>query len=256
MGGRLGTVAARIVAREAAAWGISSRAAWGLLVLPLALTAGIATLAAFRPLFVAVTSEDGLVEWLQVAALVMIALWAGRLARDLQRHADRPRSALYALVTVGALFVAIEEISWGQRIVGLVTPDAIAELNRQGETNVHNIPFVQRAFGLAELAAAGYALVAGLVVAVLQPRVRRLYVLVPPAFLASAFAIPAIYRLARYTIVPQAGQSINRVGELAELSLYAGILAFVVLALRRLRAEMGRAPEPEGRGTSRVQGAS
>ena len=31
-----------------------------------------------------------------------------------------------------------EEISWGQRIFGFETPDAIAEGNIQGETNIHN----------------------------------------------------------------------------------------------------------------------
>ena len=38
-------------------------------------------------------------------------------------------------------------------------------------------------------------------------------------------------------VVQEAGQTLNRFAEIAELMLYLGILAFVVLALRRLRAE-------------------
>ena len=36
-------------------------------------------------------------------------------------------------------FGAGEEISWGQRIFGIETPEAFAEHNRQGETNLHNL---------------------------------------------------------------------------------------------------------------------
>ena len=37
------------------------------------------------------------------------------------------------------VFVAGEEISWGQRIFGFATPDFLLPLNQQGEFNVHNI---------------------------------------------------------------------------------------------------------------------
>jgi len=35
--------------------------------------------------------------------------------------------------------IAGEEISWGQRIFGIGTPEALAEINVQGEANLHNI---------------------------------------------------------------------------------------------------------------------
>ncbi|MDP1624708.1 MAG: hypothetical protein Q8L64_02955 [bacterium] len=40
------------------------------------------------------------------------------------------------------LFGGGEEISWGQRIFGLQTPDALAKINSQGEITVHNILIV------------------------------------------------------------------------------------------------------------------
>ena len=36
-------------------------------------------------------------------------------------------------------FVAMEEISWGQRILGIETPETLAEINEQGETTIHNL---------------------------------------------------------------------------------------------------------------------
>ncbi|MBN2403331.1 MAG: hypothetical protein JXN64_13165, partial [Spirochaetes bacterium] len=46
------------------------------------------------------------------------------------------------------LWAAGEEISWGQRILNLKTPDILIPLNDQNEINIHNInkKFFQRAF--------------------------------------------------------------------------------------------------------------
>jgi hypothetical protein len=46
---------------------------------------------------------------------------------------------LFYLMCAAAFFiVAGEEISWGQRMLGIETPEALVELNYQQETNVHN----------------------------------------------------------------------------------------------------------------------
>jgi hypothetical protein len=46
-----------------------------------------------------------------------------------------------SLLVLALLFVfgTGEEISWGQRIFGIGTPDALSESNRQGELNLHNV---------------------------------------------------------------------------------------------------------------------
>ena len=35
---------------------------------------------------------------------------------------------------------AMEEISWGQRIVGFDSPEALIGVNQQGEATIHNLP--------------------------------------------------------------------------------------------------------------------
>lgn len=54
-----------------------------------------------------------------------------------KNHAARKPALM--LLAIGVFFVALEEISWGQRIVGFGTPTLMTDYNLQGETNVHNL---------------------------------------------------------------------------------------------------------------------
>ena len=49
------------------------------------------------------------------------------------------RRCVYILGVMAMVFVAGEEISWGQRIFGFATPDFLMHLNESKEFNVHNI---------------------------------------------------------------------------------------------------------------------
>jgi hypothetical protein len=50
-------------------------------------------------------------------------------------------------------FVALEEISWGQRIIGFETPETLVRINTQDEFNVHNI-FTMELIGSYKIVAA------------------------------------------------------------------------------------------------------
>lgn len=53
-----------------------------------------------------------------------------------------PHTALriwFVLVTLGCVYFAGEDLSWGQHYLGWETPETIAELNKQKETNLHNM---------------------------------------------------------------------------------------------------------------------
>jgi hypothetical protein len=67
----------------------------------------------------------------------------------------RGERKLWVLPPAAACFlVAGEEVSWGQRLLGMGTPEALAEVNVQGETNLHNIEGVHgivRAVGVVVL---------------------------------------------------------------------------------------------------------
>jgi len=45
------------------------------------------------------------------------------------------------ILAIGSFFVAGEELSWGEHLIGWDTPQFIASHNDQNETNFHNLPY-------------------------------------------------------------------------------------------------------------------
>jgi hypothetical protein len=90
-------------------------------------------------LFVRYVEEDGIVEWLTVLGLLLGCIVSFRRFFKLMRK----RTAWFLLVTflIGLVlfFGAGEEISWGQRILGLKSPEFFNKNNAQHETNFHNL---------------------------------------------------------------------------------------------------------------------
>ena len=69
--------------------------------------------------------------WFLLAGLLLFA--AALVERSFFRR------CVYILGGMAMVFVAGEEISWGQRIFGFATPDFLMRLNQQKEFTVHNI---------------------------------------------------------------------------------------------------------------------
>ncbi len=90
--------------------------------------------------YIYLTHEEHLIEYGSFVSWAMaFCFWTWMLLSD--RGNWKPGFVLLAL---GASFVAMEEISWGQRIVGFGSPGVFAEYNLQGETNVHNLIPIRR----------------------------------------------------------------------------------------------------------------
>jgi low affinity Fe/Cu permease len=86
-----------------------------------------------------VYEEDGLFETATAVVLfVCIVLLVGAVRRDAWR-ADRRLAAAMLAIAFAFLLLMLEELSWGQRIVGWETPEDIGELNAQDETNLQNM---------------------------------------------------------------------------------------------------------------------
>lgn len=83
--------------------------------------------------------EDGIVEWLTVLGLLAgCFVCFGRAIRT-----RRYKTGWFLFVTIALgialFFVAGEEISWGQRILGIKSSEFFKAKNSQGETNFHNL---------------------------------------------------------------------------------------------------------------------
>lgn len=88
----------------------------------------------------ALVVEDGPVEMLGAAGLLLAAGLFARGALRAYRHPGFREQAL-GFVALSLLFFvgAAEEVSWGQRWWGWQTPPELAQVNVQGETNLHNL---------------------------------------------------------------------------------------------------------------------
>jgi hypothetical protein len=83
--------------------------------------------------------ESGLIE-LATPLLLVPAIVSGVLIllnkeKDVAKHFD----AWIIFVTLACIYFAGEEISWGQHLLGWETPKWIEEINKQDETNLHNM---------------------------------------------------------------------------------------------------------------------
>jgi hypothetical protein len=102
--------------------------------------------------------EDGPIEYATFACFVLSSMLAFTASTRLRAE----RRLMVAAAALGlVLFVAAgEEISWGQRLFEIETPEALVDGNRQDELNLHNVDGLQDKAVLAQLgiAATGVAL--------------------------------------------------------------------------------------------------
>jgi hypothetical protein len=84
--------------------------------------------------------EDGLAEWLTFVELSMMFIYSFTVSFSFE-HCSETKAARRAWFFLGLLFLfgAMEEISWGQRILGIESPEWFMRHNRQSEINIHNL---------------------------------------------------------------------------------------------------------------------
>lgn len=92
--------------------------------------------------------EDGPAEWATVFAFALAAALYGR--RALVENQPWLTRAAFLSVALFCVFVAGEEISWGQRLFAIEPPAVFLEHNFQQELNVHNL-LTNRELGGLEL---------------------------------------------------------------------------------------------------------
>ena len=84
--------------------------------------------------------EDLVVEDITFVALFAASVLAALLARRTYRDGQPALFTWFFVALAAGLFVvAMEEISWGQWLFFFKTPGAWKAINRQGETNLHNL---------------------------------------------------------------------------------------------------------------------
>ena len=83
--------------------------------------------------------EDGPVEWGTSLVYFLASLVALSIAIKFCKDKSTTYGVLYLVLAVGLFLISMEEISWGQRIFSIQTPEYFKEHNDQGELTVHNL---------------------------------------------------------------------------------------------------------------------
>lgn len=224
-------------------WHVAPRTVDVLLILPWA-GAVVVGLSRLSPQsFRWITAEDSILEWLQVAGYLAGSVGALLVFRELRRRQLRMTPSLYLLLAFGLFFIAGEEVAWGQRILGLETPESLRKINRQQELTVHNISAIQTAFNWLQMTFGAYGSVG-----LLWLRSRRqvlgesLEVLTPPLFLVSFFLLPFAFRLFRFTVYRKSIWTLHEFAEWPEACLAVAVGIFTIMLWRRLRSDKGFPP--------------
>lgn len=240
---------------------------WSVAWFPVLFVALILCVKVFMPsMYRYLYREDGIIEWGTALAFLAAAGFAFLLASRLWRDRQSMLALLYAGLAFGMLLAMLEEISWGQRILGLESPEFFTEHSTKDEINIHNLQ--QFPLGLAFIAVGFYGAFARLLV---PASVRRRFPLevemltprfaIAPYFLATC-AIYAYYEYVYYTVIRPLGITIRReyqwqdhfiIGkdqEAIELLLAIGFLVFVFDNWQRYKAlkvtPVPAGPTPEG----------
>jgi hypothetical protein len=198
--------------------------------------------------------EDSLIEYSQFAFYLLGSFFALLTVSQCLRNRLHLHGALYGILALGLFFIAMEEISWGQRIVGITNPDYFNKHNVQNELTLHNLDSVQPLLRHMYIAIAFYGSFSWMLAALLLPKVKLrcdnvLNFLTPPWYVAPYFFVCFfIYTWLHYIRAPYGNTEIGRqLGhdfwmflhwreeEHAELFLSLGFLFFTILSYRKLK---------------------
>lgn len=175
-----------------------------------------------RDVFARLSKEDHIVETVQVAVLVLAVFWSAQIAKILFKKKDTMNAVIFLIAAIVLILVAGDEISWGQRIFHLVTPDMIANNNDQQEITIHNLTNVAGFVGIGYVAIGFYGAFAW-ITQFLSPIFKKkpLLYYIPPWFCSFFFLFGFIYNfnsITRNSFFP------GLWAESAELMLYSGIM--------------------------------
>jgi hypothetical protein len=187
--------------------------------------------------------EDGWIENAQFSLYCLGALLSIRVCSVLYRGGVFAWALIYGVVGLALLWIAGEEISWGQRIFGLETPDWMQRHNLQHEMNLHNLPGV--------MSTVHWLASCALIVFVVLSTVgwtwgrsllakRHTYLWLPHPILVPAWLCFLSYGWLRtlylqYSGATSVGRMVSRLQEPVELILAGGIVVFLSMVLSKAR---------------------
>lgn len=185
--------------------------------------------------------EDGPAEVMQAVLYLASSLFAAVIGSRLHSLLHRCLGLLYAAFAAILVVFAMEEVSWGQRLLGLGTPDYFVTNNMQGEMNLHNLDSIgfDGEFGfVVNTAIAVTVLYIALAWTFASPRLFPNpilnHYLVPSWYIGGYFLIPILWS-AEAGGPAWISATLPHEQEFAETLYATGCLLFMTLGIRRLK---------------------
>jgi len=241
---------ARLLSDCADAWYWPNWAIIVLWIIPF-FVAGLGPLTALmgKPAYKLLTGEDAIAETAQALFYFLAFILSLILMYQRWRGGDRLIGMLFGVLALGLFFLIGEELSWGQRIFDWNTFSSLAEVNKQGETNLHNIYGVGATFKWIQALVAAYGGILPLIVLTIKvpDRYREFTAsLIPHYSLVPYFIFLFLWRLYRNLLeAPEEFYFvISEYNEVLELNLAIGFFLFTVFQLRRMKFRSQNIAEP------------
>ncbi len=243
----------------------------------IAVAGGAWVLTASAPeLFYQLAQEDGSLEWATFWAFLLAAGVAG-VGAVRQRRCNQTLPWCFVGLALFCFVVAMEEISWGQRLLGYRPPSYFLEHNYQQEFNLHNVTPTKLRMLMVKVVIGGYgvALPLLLLVPALGRLAARIRLFGPPTALVPAFAatflLYVVYPfkfagevtelmlglsflfalLARVRELPPAASPVRAAAPAAEIALHGAIV--LVLSLGTGFLSLNRTADPQQLAAARVE---
>ena len=226
-----------IIRQSAKEWRLPLWQIFALILLPFAiLTSGVALALISKDAYKLFTREDGIAETIQAVAYVVALVLSVIMTVRLFKRKENLPALLYVGLCLGLLFMAGEELNWGQRAFGWHTPDTYAEINKQAETNLHNIYGVGSTFKWLQMVVGAYGTFLPILFfwTPLLDKYRQLFKYITPHYvLIPYFVFLFGWRLFRnlFEVPRRYYFAVAEFNEVLELILALGILLFLLHTL-------------------------
>jgi hypothetical protein len=113
---------------------------WSVALFPVVFVAVSLGVKIFTPgLYRGSIREDGLIEWGTALVFGAAGGFAVLLASSLWQQRRRVLGGLYLGLAAGMALAMLEEISWGQRVLNIESPEFFRENSVKDEVNLHNL---------------------------------------------------------------------------------------------------------------------
>jgi hypothetical protein len=233
------------VYNTASQYGASERVIIGLILIPIVcacFSIGLIAHQSTRQFFINVVSENNFVEILTFLLLIYGGVMSFRLSTRCRKTGEKAFvSAFYFTYGIALLLIGMEEIAWGQWLIGFETPEAIREINAQGELTLHNLQAIQGGSVYFYL-----VFCVGATIGVLLNRYTALASIAAPAIITPYLAVIAVFAFADwYTDYYWAPHGVafafDRISEVIEMLI--GVVTVIYVSFNSRRLSMKRSDE-------------